>query len=247
MFSLADSPAVPSAGRYRRFRHLRRALGAAVIATTLAFVTAAPAFAHVTVNGDEVTAGSWTKITFRVPVESDTASTTALQISLPTDTPIPSISAQQVPGWSVQVSKVTLDPPVEQGQFILDEAVNEITWTADDGIGLLPGHFGEFALSIGPVPDVESLTFPAAQTYSDGEVVMWEETGSDAAYPAPVLAIHSAAAVDDPTDHISSDNSSVAAAQTLGAIGLALGAVAVVLALVALRRANKTRLEANNS
>ena len=84
---------------------LRRA--AAVSAMTAAFVlaVAGPAAAHVTVNPSTATQGGYTKVTFRVPNESDEASTTKLEVNLPADAPVASVSLKPVPGWTAVAEK----------------------------------------------------------------------------------------------------------------------------------------------
>ena len=69
-----------------------RAGAVAAAAATLILAVAGPASAHVTVNPDTATKGGYTKVTFRVPTESDTASTTRVEVNLPTDTPVASVS-----------------------------------------------------------------------------------------------------------------------------------------------------------
>ena len=63
-----------------------------------------------------------------------------------------------------------------------------------------PGTFQRFPVSMGPLPDVDSLEFKAAQTYSSGEVVRWIEprTGdAEPEHPAPMLTLAPAAQEDD--------------------------------------------------
>ena len=191
------------------------------------------ASAHVTVNPNTATPGSYAKLTFRVPTESATATTVKLTVKLPTDHPFPSVSVMPVPGWSTKVTTSALNPPVTEGRFNLTEALSSITWTADDGVGIKLDEFMEFAISVGPVPDVPSMTFPADQTYSDGSVVSWNQvakTGSTAEldHPAPVLTI--AAATTDGPSGISW------IALILAIVAVALGAVAVAVAVTSARR-----------
>ena len=56
-----------------------------VIALVVALVVlgAAPAVAHVTVTPDEVAAGSYVKLTFRVPNESPTERTVEIEVVFP--------------------------------------------------------------------------------------------------------------------------------------------------------------------
>ena len=79
------------------------------------------------------------------------------------------------------------------GGTTITKAVTSVTWTADAGVSLKPGEFGEFELSAGPVPAVESLAFPTTQTYSDGKVVQWNEptpaSGEEPENPVPTLTV----------------------------------------------------------
>ena len=80
-----------------------------------------------------------------------------------------------VPGWTADVTKKKLTTPVtnDEGET-LDEGVSSVTWTADDGKGIVDGQFQQFLVSVG-LPEATSLTFPAIQTYSDGSTVNWTE------------------------------------------------------------------------
>jgi uncharacterized protein YcnI len=164
----------------------------AVIGGVLA--VAAPAAAHVSVNPGEATQGGFARLAFRVPTESDTLSTTKVEVHLPEDHPVRSVSTMSVPGWDVEVTRRTLDEPIERDNGeVITEVVSVLTWTAQDGdAALAPGEFGEFAVSMGPLPEVEQIVFKALQTYSDGSVVRWIEEPSDGAeleHPAPVLTL----------------------------------------------------------
>lgn len=234
-------------GPRHRLRISARLGAVAATVAVLLTVAASTAFAHVTVNPKTATAGSYTALTFRVPTESDTASTVSIAVTLPTDHPFPSVSARQMPGWTATMTKVTLDPPVTEGRFTLEEAVSTVTWTADDGVGIKPGEFAEFALSVGPVPDVPAITFPSAQTYSDGTVVDWDEIsddgGSEPEHPAPVLTVAAAdaapssAATDGAGPDPSSSGTTDTTAQVLGLAALILAAIALLVAVAGRRRA----------
>src|SRR5690349_19401192 len=153
-----------------------RRLGVALLAATgLALVPALPAFAHVTVSSPDAAPGGFGKVVFRVPNESDSANTTALSITLPSDTPFRFVSVGAVPGWTAETTRTDLPEPIEVDGFTLTDAITKVTWTADSD-GLPPEQFAEFALSVGPFPEgVDHLAFPATQTYSDGEVVNWTD------------------------------------------------------------------------
>jgi len=167
----------------------------AVAAFTLAGGAAAQA--HVRVIPESTAGGSFTKLTFRVPNESDTASTTSLAITLPTDTPLVFVSAQQLEGWTVKITKSKLPKPVEVEGTTLTEAPSLVTWTAVKGNEVGPGEFQEFALSGGPLPtNAKTLSFPAVQTYSDGTVAKWDQVQAEGAeepeHPVPSFALTAA-------------------------------------------------------
>jgi uncharacterized protein YcnI len=191
---------------------------ALVAAPALAVVgLALPASAHVTVNPNTAAAGGYTKLTFRVPTESDTASTTKLAVYFPADHPFASVSVKPHPGWSFKVSDEKLKTPIASDDGQVTEAVSRIVWTADSAAeAIKPGEFDEFDVSVGPLPDSGSLEFKALQNYSDGSVVRWIEdsvAGQDEPeHPAPVLTITPSAAAAPSGASGSGDASSAAPA-----------------------------------
>ncbi|TYC07249.1 YcnI family protein [Micromonospora sp. WP24] len=181
--------------RTRRSLAGAAALAVGVVATAvLGF--AAPASAHVTVNPKEATQGGYGRIAFRVPNESDTASTVKLEVTLPENAPVGSVSTMPVPGWTVAVEKRKVDPPLEVHGSQLTEAVSKLTWTATGDAGVKPGQFQEFPVSLGPLPQVDKMVFKTLQTYSDGNISRWIEEPTPGAEepenPAPVLTLAAA-------------------------------------------------------
>ena len=163
------------------------------------------ASAHVTVSSADAAPGGYGKMTFRVPNESDTASTVALRIQVPTDPPITSLRAQPVAGWTITMTETELAQPVEAHGESITSAVSVVEFRADPGTGIAPGEFQEFALSGGPLPDAESLTFNTVQTYSDGTEAAWIEPTvegqAEPERPAPVLTLSEADGAADPAGH----------------------------------------------
>ncbi|MGY5885290.1 YcnI family copper-binding membrane protein [Modestobacter lacusdianchii] len=229
-------------------------LSGAVALTGLLAVGGGVASAHVTVSSADAAAGGYGKLTFRVPNESDVASTVALRIQVPTDTPLTSLRAQPVPGWTVSLTQARLDPPVESHGRTIDQVVSVVEYRAEAGGGIAPGQFQEFALSGGPFPEAESLTFNAVQTYSDGSEAAWIEPTVDGqaepAYPEPVLTLaeegatdahggtHSSAA-DGATDTAAADGADEdgdGTALVLAVLGLLAGLGGLFLGLAARRR-----------
>src|SRR4051812_48117488 len=174
----------------------RSALGAAV-AGGLTLALAAPASAHVTVNPNTATPGGYPKVTFRVPNEKDDANTTKLEVNLPADQPIASVSLKPLQGWTAVADKTKPATPIKSGDRDITEAVTKITWTADATSAIKPGQFQEFDVSLGPLPRSGQMVFKALQTNSDGEIVRWidEPTtdGTEPDHPAPVLKLTAAA------------------------------------------------------
>ncbi len=155
-------------------------------------VAAATASAHVTVSSQDAAPGGYGKITFRVPNESDVASTVGLRIQVPREAAMASFRTQPVPGWTVTLTTSGLDEPVQIHGEEVSSYVSVIEFRAEAGGGIAPGQFQEFALSGGPFPDVDQLSFPAVQRYSDGSEAAWIEPsvdGQEPERPAPVLTL----------------------------------------------------------
>ncbi|GIG86229.1 YcnI family copper-binding membrane protein [Plantactinospora endophytica] len=182
-------------------RHRRAARAAALVlgaAVVGVFGLASAASAHVTVNPREATQGGYGRVAFRVPNESDTASTIKLEVAFPEDAPLASVSTMPVPGWTVAIEKRKVNPPVEVHGSQVGEVVSKITWTAPANAGVKPGEFQEFPVSMGPLPEVKQIVFRVLQHYSDGETSRWiEPPAADGTEPendpAPVLKLLPAA------------------------------------------------------
>lgn len=191
-------------------------------------LVAAPAWAHVHVEADNPVRGDFSVLTFEVPNESDTgAMTTQLSVTLPNVT---SASTELMPGWSARLDRDTASG-----------VVRSVTWTAAPGVGITPDRFALFRIDV-KLPDTGTTSFPAAQTYSDGTVVHWDQPtspgGSEPEHPAPTLTLTAGAAAHDEhrpaaRPHAAADT----AARWLAGAGIAVGVVGIVLALVVRRRA----------
>jgi uncharacterized protein YcnI len=228
--------------------------GAAVVAGTVAALTlaiAAPAAAHVSVSSASAVQGGFSTVTFKVPNESDDASTTKLEVTLPADTPVASVSVRPVPGWNAVAEESKLATPLEAHGTQITEAVSKITWTASGDAAIKPGQFQTFDVSLGPLPEAPQMIFKALQTYSDGTVVRWIDEpatdGTEPEHPAPVLKLAAAGAADAAAPAAqpaaapaaAPADSSNTSGTTFGIIGAALGLLALILALLAYRRAGR--------
>lgn len=227
----------------------RRLLVSAAGALALLVVPlAAPAAAHVTVQGPGATQGGFTKLAFRTPTERPVA-TTKLEIAFPTDQPLAFVNVRPKAGWTYAVTKTKPAQPFEAFGEPVEEVVTRIVWTATAGNpGIKAGEFDEFEVSAGPLPEVDRMLFKALQTYANGEIVRWIEEpvegGEEPEHPAPVLELAPAADEDEADDPAASASTSDADVATgLGAAGLGAGLLGVGLggwALARTRRAAST-------
>ena len=231
-------------------------LAAAGTGLLLALATPLAAAAHVGITPDSGEPGGYTTFTVRVPNESGTESTVQLDLTLPSDTPISSVRYAPTPGWATETERESFDPPVLAGDTEIAEAITRISWTAEPGFGIENGQFQEFTVSLGPLPDVDSLLLVADQHYSDGTVVSWSEEGEDAEHPAPVLYVGAEApaghhgtagaggadaeAAGGETPAAASDTTPASTpdvpARVLGVAGLVVGAIGVAFGITARRR-----------
>jgi periplasmic copper chaperone A len=228
-------------------RPLARLAVVVVAVATAVVASAGLASAHVTVSSPDASAGGFGKLTFRVPNESDSASTVKIRIQIPTDTPLASLRTQPIPGWTATTTTTRLDPPAtdDDGNEIT-EAVSVVEFTADAGSGIGAGEFQEFSLSGGPFPDADSLTFNVVQSYSDGSESAWIEPTiagqPEPEHPAPVLSLSGSAAdesADTGTTAAASEgdgDTTATVALVLAVLGLLAGLGGLFLGLAARRR-----------
>jgi uncharacterized protein YcnI len=205
-----------------------------ILAGSIALALAVPlaASAHVTIDDDTAEAGSYTLLTFKVPNESATATTSSITLTLPGDAPFASVSYVPVPGWSAELTRTTLPEPVMIGDTELTQAVTQVTWTAEPGHEVGPGQLQLFPLSLGPVPDTDPIVLPVDQTYTDGTVVSWSETGEGAEHPAPVLHVEDEAAA----PAVAAPSEPDVLARVLAIAGLVLGAGGIAFGVASGRR-----------
>lgn len=221
---------------FRRVVHVLTAV--ALFGVALALLGNAPASAHVSANADAAEPGAQTTVSFRVPNESESASTVRIKVAFPPDHPLPRVAPQVVAGWTVKINSERLDEPIENHGAPVTEAVTSIVWS---GGKIPPGQFQEFPVRVGPLPEgVDELVFKSVQTYSDGEVVRWideqEPGGPEPAHPAPTLMIEDSAAREAEHADAQVAENDDPLARALGAGGLAGALVALGLAMASRRR-----------
>lgn len=185
-------------------RTLFRTSTAAALATVAALSFASGAFAHARVSPAVSLAKTLQLYSLTVPTEKDNATTTRIVLTVPSGFSIDSFVPN--PGWHRLVQQTgTGDSAV----------VQKVTWTG----GSVPTGEDSFFQFLAEPSSSGTFTFQVKQTYSDGSIVNW--TGSESsADPAPTIVAKAS---------LGGGSTSVATI-----IALVLGAVGVVLAVVAL-------------
>jgi uncharacterized protein YcnI len=221
-------------------RKITRALAAAVASLALA----TPALAHVTVQPNEAVAGSFARFVVRVPNERDDAATTKIEVQLPES--LVFVSFQPKAGWTRKAETRQRSQAVEVFGEQVTEYVATVTW---EGGRIEPGEFEEFGFSARVPEKPSTLEFPAIQTYSSGEEVRWIGP-ADAEEPAGRVTTYSLGAGEDapgqlellsrvaggeaaaPAEADDDGGDGTDGGTVLGVIGIALGALALVVSLV---------------
>jgi uncharacterized protein len=222
---------------------MTRVKAVAGLVATVMLAAPAIASAHVTLQPDEVPAGGFTRLDVRVPNEADDAATDKVEVQMPDGFVF--ASYEPVAGWKTTVKTEKLDEPIETDDGSVDSQVKTVTWTATDAAAAIqPGQFRDFGLSVG-MPDGDEpgdvLTFPAIQTYDDGNVVRWIGD-PDSDQPAPTVTLseatddHHAAAEPAGADDDGESDDDSGAPVWLALLGVVLGGVGIGVGGAALRR-----------
>ena len=231
----------------------------ASIVVVLAALLLAPsvAVAHVTLQPPEWEAGGFARFVVRVPNERDEAATTEVTVRFPDE--IIEARFQPIEGWDREITMAPLDEPIEEeGEEPITEKIDTVTWS---GGRIEPGEFQEFGVSFQVPEDAApgtKLAFPAIQTYSgeEAEVVRWIGA-EDSDQPAPLVEVleapaegEEAAATPAATPAPADTGETSAAAEdesggsdTLSIIALIVGAIGLIVGLVALMRRGGGRTE----
>jgi hypothetical protein len=161
-----------------RTRRLVVVLVLGVLALTLG---ATAAFAHTNLDPNEAAPGSVASFTLHVENERSNAGTVKVQlIFMPGDQRIAVAELPAVAGWTAAVQDGAVGGAPAKG----------VTWTRPTGA---PGENPEFPITLGPLPDREGpLVFNVVQTYTNGDVVNWEQepvAGIEPEFPAPIVEL----------------------------------------------------------
>jgi len=183
----------------------RRRLPAVALAALAALVVVAGASAHAIVSPPVAKAKALQQFRLSVPTEKDKLTTSSVELTVPAGFAIDSFEPAPT-GWKQQVQTTG------SGNSAV---VQKVTWTG----GTTPtGQDSVFRFNAS-TDATKTYTFNVRQTYSDGSVVDWN--GPEASdHPAPRV------------ESLSSFGGS--SSSTLAIVAVVLGAIALILALVAL-------------
>jgi uncharacterized protein YcnI len=227
--------------------------GIAVVAATVGLLVlgADGASAHVHIDPASTEAGGFSELTLRVPNEDPTARTTTVSVTLPTETPLTSVSVKPLEGWTAQVLEAALPAPVSVNGTTVTVAPSSVVWTADAAHEISKNEYQTFSISVGRLPSVgTTVMLPVAQTYSDGTVVNWNEPevkGDEAPKkPAPSFVTTAAggghgSAPEVETVAASATSTAATDASALGWTGFVAGLLGLAAGVTALMRTQNTR------
>lgn len=219
----------------------------------LAVAVPLAASAHVGVTPNTTAAGSYAVLTFAVPHGCEGSPTTTITITIPDE--IQSVTPTVNPGWDVTKVMVDVAAPSTAAEGTAPtQRVGQVVYTAHTP--LADGYRDTFALQM-PLPEDaagQTLEFPTLQTCVQGET-NWNQTVAPGAddhsveAPAPSIVVTAALDESDHSGHTVSETTADASAATatadqsgdilarvFGIGGLAIGAVALVIAAVSVRR-----------
>ena len=137
-------------------------------------VLSVPAWAHVVVSPEEVSAGDYETLSISVPTEKELP-TTEIRVEVPKGFLLSGV--QPVPGW----------------EHAFEEDGGVVTAVTFSGGEIRPREFQQFLVQAQAPEEPGEYPWRAIQTYEDGSVVEW--TGPpDAEEPASVVEVVSGAA-----------------------------------------------------
>jgi uncharacterized protein YcnI len=202
-------------------------LRASMVTSALLIALQGIASAHVGVYPNQVAANASEIFTLRVPNEKEIP-TVKVKVEVPTGFTVSRV--QPLPGWNYEFTKDAAG------------AITAITWSGGE---IKNGEFMQFIFQGKAPKDAGKFSWKSYQTYQDGSVAEW--TGaSDSKSPASTMTVTPAAATGDshgattppattpkveetkPAEPVKTESK---ASDWAGWGGLALGAVAVLLAL----------------
>jgi uncharacterized protein YcnI len=157
---------------------------------------AAPAWAHVVVSPEEVTAGDYETLTVSVPTEKEVP-TTQIRVEVPEGFLLSGV--QPVPGW----------------EHAFEEDGGIVTAVTFSGGEIRPQEFQQFLVQAKAPEEPGEYPWKATQTYENGNVVEWTSP-PDAEEPASVVEVVADASSAGATEPGSAEPQASSAAQGAG-------------------------------
>ncbi len=185
-------------------RNLRTQAGCLGVVAGAALVLASSAFAHARVSPPVSLAKELQLYSLAVPTEKANLTTSKIVLTVPTGFGIDSFVP--APGWTQQLQQTGSGD---------NAVIQKVTWTG----GHTPTGEDSLFQFLAQPASAGTYTFQVQQTYSDGSIVDWSGPESSDA-PAPTIEAKSS---------IGGSSTS-----TLTIVALALGAIALVVAIGAL-------------
>jgi uncharacterized protein YcnI len=183
---------------------MKKALAVSLLAAAAALVVAASASAHARISPDVSVSKQLQLYSLAVPTEKAGVTTSKVVLTVPTGFSIDSFVPS--PGWKRVLQQTG------SGE---EAVIQKVTWTG----GSVPTEDDALFQFLAEPSAAGTYTFQVQQTYSDGSIVSWagSESSED---PAPAIEVKSS---------LGGGGTS-----TLAIVALGLGAVALVVAVVAL-------------
>ena len=183
---------------------LRSRIRVLVLVGAAALVVAATASAHARVSPSVSLSNELQLYSLAVPTEKENLTTTKIVLTVPQGFSIDSFVPS--PGWTRELQQTG------SGE---DAVIQKVTWSG----GNTPTEEDSLFQFLAQPAKTGTYTFDVQQTYSDGSIVDWSGSESSAA-PAPTITVSSSVGGGTSTRAI--------VALVLGAIGIVLGAIALV-------------------
>ncbi len=164
-----------------------RTFARAALAATTLIALAAPAFAHVTLEGQEAKLGAGYKAVLRVPHGCGAEATNVVRVQIPEG--FFAVKPMPKPGWTLEIITGPYENTYLNHGTEVKEGVKEIVWSGGD----LPNEFydefvfrGTFAASLEP----GKFYFPVIQECASGEEAWLDTSGAEGvSKPAPSLVL----------------------------------------------------------
>jgi periplasmic copper chaperone A len=230
----------------------------ALLIAAVALLAPAGAQAHISLHPNTIPAGAFATLDVRVPGEQEGAYVTKVDVLFPAG--FTGVNYENVPGWNTKVIETKLATPITKDGETINTEVSQIVWTWTGPLGKVNNNqFINFPLSLA-VPEGaagKALEFRTVQSYSNGQVVHWIDPSLTAEHPAPRINVTAKGGViEDIAGHEAGPEAGQSTAPTtalkpssgaskgLGIAALIVGALGLVLAVVALLAVRRARTAA---